>query len=204
LATEEMKIRKIVVTLEETMTEAGKTLEKPARRALAMAVIENPYAGTYVEDLSLLYDFGEKLGDLLTTRALEALGMKRDEAIHKIESYGKGAIVGDKGEIEHAHALIHPKLGKTARIALGGAEHGTAIIPSSAKVGNMGSALDIPLHYKRGAWVCSHWDAMEVRIPDSPKSDEMLVAIALTDSGRPLARIAGLQKQDAKGLDGLR
>jgi hypothetical protein len=199
-----MKIRKIVVTLEETLTEAEKVLERPARKAVAMAVIKNPYAGTYADDLSLLYDFGEKLGDLLTKKALEALGIKGDEAIHEIESYGKGAIVGDKGELEHTHALIHPKMGASIRAALGGPEHCKAIIPSTAKVASMGSTLDIPLHYKRALWVCSHWDAIEARISDSPRSDEMLVAVALTDSGRPLARIAGLQKQEAKGFDGLR
>ena len=204
MTAEDMKIRKIVVTLEKTMTEAERILERPHRRALAMAVIRNPYAGAYAADLSLLYDFGEKLGDLLTKSALEALWLKRDEAVQQIDSYGKGAIVGEKGELEHGHALIHPKLGASVRAALGGAEHCKAVIPSTVKVASMGSALDIPLHYKRALTVCSHWDTMEVRIPDAPMSDEVLVAVALTDSGRPLARIAGLQKQEAKGLDGLR
>jgi len=199
-----MEIRKIMVLTEETLREAGVRLEKPVRKAAALAVFKNPYAGRYVENLSLLYDYGEKLGDLLTRRALEALGITLEEAGDRVDSYGKGAIVGEAGELEHAHAILHPKLGKPLRELLGGVDYCKAIIPSAAKVGGPGTPLDIPLHYKRAAFVRSHYDALEVRIPDAPRADEILVAVALTEGGRPLPRIGGLRKEEVKGLDGLR
>lgn len=200
----EMEIRKLVVLLEETHREAGVKLEKPTRKAAAIAVFKNPFAGRYVEDLSLLYDYGEELGGLLARRALEALNIPPEEAREKVDSYGKGAIVGEAGELEHGHAVLHPKLGKPLRELLGGVDYCKAIIPSAAKIGGPGTPLDVPLHYKRAAFVRSHYDAVEVRIPDAPKADEILVAIALTDSGRPLPRIGGLKKEEVKGLDGLR
>ncbi|RLI30112.1 MAG: amino acid synthesis family protein [Candidatus Hecatellales archaeon] len=199
-----MEIRKLVVTVEETRMEAGKKLEKPVRKAAAIAVIKNPFAGRYVEDLSILYDYGEKLADILTRKALEALNITPEEAKEKIDNYGKGAIIGMDGELEHGHAILHPKLGKPLRELLGGVDYCKAIIPSAAKMGGPGTALDVPLHYKRAAFVRSHYDAMEVRVPDAPKPDEILVAIVLTDSGRPLPRIGGLKKEEVKGLDGLR
>lgn len=196
----EPEIRKIVTIVEETLIEAGRKLEKPARKAAAIAVIKNPFAGRYVEDLSPLYDFGETLGRILAEKALSVLRAKPEDA----ESYGKGAIVGTDGELEHAHAILHPKLGTPFREILGGVDYCRAIIPSAAKVGGPGTSLDIPLHYKRAAFVRSHYDAIEVRVPDSPKHDEILVGLAISDGGRPLARIGGLRKEDVKGLDGLR
>ena len=191
------KIRKIAVFLEETLTEMGHAVEPPTRRAAAAAVIENPYAGRYVEDLSELMDIGEELGELLTQKAVAALGIPANTA----ESYGKAAAVGENGELEHAAAILHPKLGTPVRRVLG---KGAALIPSSKKRGPAGVSLDIPLGHKDAAFVRSHFDGMEVRINDAPRAHEILVAIAVTDSGRPLPRVGGLTKSQIKGEDGLR
>jgi hypothetical protein len=191
------KIRKIATFVEETHLEAGRPVDPPTRRAAAVAVIENPHAGNYVEDLSELMTIGEELGELLTQRAVAALGIEATRA----ESYGKAAAVGENGEIEHAAAILHPKLGAPVRRVLG---KGAALIPSSKKRGGLGVILDIPLGHKDAAFVRSHFDGMEVRINDAPRSNEIMVAIAVTDSGRPLARVGGLTKNQIKGEDGLR
>ena len=191
------KIRKIVTFVEETRTEMGKPVNPPTRRAAAAAVIENPFAGNYVEDLTELMQIGEELGALLTERAVAALGIPRASA----ESYGKAAAVGENGELEHAAAILHPKLGAPVRKALG---KGAALIPSSKKRGGPGVALDIPLGHKDAAFVRSHFDGMEIRVSDAPRANEILVAIAVTDSGRPLPRVGGLTKDQIKGEDGLR
>jgi hypothetical protein len=191
------RIRKLATFLEETRSEMGREVRPPARRAAAVAVIENPYAGKYVEDLSELMDIGEELGELLTERAVAALGIEATAA----ESYGKAAAVGENGELEHAAAILHPKLGTPVRRVLG---KGAALIPSSKKRGGVGAIVDIPLGHKDAAFVRSHFDGMEVRINDAPRANEILVAIAVTDSGRPLARVGGLTKDKIKGEDGLR
>ena len=191
------RIRKIVTFVEETRTEMGRVIEPPTRRAAAVAVIENPCAGKYVEDLSELMAIGEELGGLLAERAVAALGIAGPSA----ESYGKAAAVGEDGEIEHAAAILHPKLGTPVRKALG---KGAALIPSSKKRGGLGVVLDIPLGHKDAAFVRSHFDGMEVRINDAPRANEIMVAVAVTDSGRPLARVGGLKKEEIKGEDGLR
>ena len=191
------KIRKIVTFVEETRSEMGKTVEPATRRAAAAAVIENPSAGRYVEDLTELTEIGEELGALLTERAVAALGIPGPS----VESYGKGAAVGENGELEHVAALLHPKLGTPVRKVLG---KGAALIPSSKKRGGPGVTLDIPLGHKDAAYVRSHFDAMEIRINDAPRANEIVVAIAVTDSGRPLARVGGLTKDQIKGEDGLR
>jgi len=190
-------IRKIATFVEETRNEMGRTIAPPTRRAAAVAVIENPYAGKYVEDLSELMLIGEELGELLTLRAVAALGI----APTSVESYGKAAAVGENGEIEHAAAILHPKLGAPVRKVLGG---GAALIPSSKKRGGLGVVLDIPLGHKDAAFVRSHFDGMEVRVNDAPRGNEIMVAVAVTDSGRPLARVGGLAKHQIKGEDGLR
>jgi len=191
------KIRKIVTFVEETRTEMGKAVNPPTRRAAAAAVIENPFAGRYVEDLSELMEIGEELGALLTERAVAALGIPGPSA----ESYGKAAAVGENGELEHAAAILHPRLGTPVRKTLG---KGAALIPSSKKRGGPGVALDIPLGHKDAAFVRSHFDGMEIRVNDAPRANEILVAIAVTDSGRPLPRVGGLTKDQIKGEDGLR
>jgi hypothetical protein len=190
-------IRKIVTVVEETMLEAGLSIAPPTRRAAAIAVIENPCAGRYVEDLTPLIAIGEELGALLTAKAVAALGIEGSAA----QSYGKAAAVGENGELEHAAAILHPKLGAPVRKILG---KGAALIPSSKKRAGMGTALDIPLGHKDAAFVRSHFDGMEVRINDAPRANEIMVAVAVTDSGRPLARVGGLTVAEIKGEDGLR
>lgn len=190
-------IRKIVTVLEETGRELDRQIDPPVRRAAAIAVIANPFAGRYVADLSALIEIGEELGGLLSERAVAALGIAGDQA----ESYGKAAAVGENGELEHAAAILHPKLGAPVRKVLG---KGAALIPSSKKRGGPGVALDIPLGHKDAAFVRSHFDGMEVRINDAPRADEIMVAVAVTDSGRPLPRVGGLTKDQIKGEDGLR
>ena len=189
-------IRKILTILEETHEEGGRPIVPPTRKAAAIAIVTNPYAGRYVQDLEVLIDLGERLGWLLGRRAVALLGIPPGQ----VQSYGKAAIVGEDGELEHAAAILHPKLGAPLRAAV---EHGAALIPSSAKRGGPGTTIDIPLGHKDAAYVRSHFDAMEVRVADAPRRDEILVAIAITDSGRPLPRIGGLEAGDAKGEDGL-
>lgn len=192
-----MEIRKIITVVEEIHSEVGKAVSPPARKAAAVAVIRNPYAGQYVDDLSVLMDYGEQLGAMLGKRAVAALGIPKEKA----ENYGKGAIVGLDGELEHLHAILHPKLGKPLRDQVGG---GKAIIPSSGKRGTAGTSLDVPLHYKDAAFVRSHYDAMEIQVPDAPRNDEIVVIVVVSDSGRPMPRIGGLTKDAIKGEDGLR
>ena len=191
------KIRKLIVQVEETRLEMGRSVHPPTRKAVAIAVIENPFAGRYQDDLAELMDIGEELGGLLGERCVQALGIQP----HQAESYGKAAIVGEAGELEHAAAILHPKLGAPLRKAL---EKGAALVPSAKKVGTLGSAIDVPLGHKDAAYVRSHFDAIEARVADAPRANEIVVAVALTDSGRPLARVGGLQKQEIKGQDGLR
>jgi Amino acid synthesis len=191
------KIRKIVTFVEETHTEMGQPVNPPTRRAAAAAVIENPFAGRFVHDITELMDVGEELGSLLTERAVASLGVPG----HSAESYGKAAAVGENGELEHAAAVLHPKLGTPVRKVLG---KGAALIPSSKKRGGPGVALDIPLGHKDAAFVRSHFDGMEIRVHDAPRANEILVAVAVTDSGRPLPRVGGLTKDQIKGEDGLR
>ncbi len=191
------RIRKIAVFVDEIHIEQGRPIDPPTRRACAVAVIENPFAGKFVEDLSDLMQVGEELGGLLGERAVKALGI----APAAVESYGKAALVGENGELEHAAAILHPKLGAPLRKAV---EKGAALVPSSKKRGGMGTVLDVPLGHKDAAYVRSHFDGMEVRISDAPRANEILVAVAVTDSGRPLPRVGGLTSDEAKGEDGLR
>jgi len=191
------KIRKLIVQVDETRLEMGRTIEPPTRRALAIAVIENPFAGRYAENLDELINIGEELGGLLGDKCVAALGMQPNEA----QSYGKAAIVGEAGELEHAAAILHPKLGAPLRKAV---EKGAALVPSAKKRGGLGTAIDVPLGHKDAAFVRSHFDAMEARVADAPRANEIVVAVVVTDSGRPLARIGGLQAHEIKGEDGLR
>jgi hypothetical protein len=191
------RIRKVVTVLEEVRSEMGRPVDPPSRRAAAVAVIANPFAGRFVEDLGDLVDIGEELGGLLAEKAVAALGIDGPSA----QGYGKAAAVGENGEIEHAAAILHPKLGGPVRKVLG---KGAALIPSSKKRGGPGVALDIPLGHKDAAFVRSHFDGMEVRINDAPRADEIMVAVAVTASGRPLPRVGGLTAAEAKGEDGLR
>ena len=191
------EIRKLVTIVEETRREIGRPIDPPTRKAAAVAVIANPCAGGYVADLEALMAIGEEMGELLGNAAVAVLGIAPAAA----ESYGKGAIVGESGELEHAAAILHPRLGKPLRTAV---EKGAALVPSAKKMGGPDTPLDVPLGHKDAAYVRSHFDAMEVRIGDAPRAGEIVVAVAVTDSGRPLPRVGGLTADQVEGKDGLR
>ncbi len=190
-------IRKLIVQVDEVRKEMGQTIDPPTRRAVAIAVIANPYAGRFSENLDELIAIGEELGGLLGNKAVAALGIAPAQA----QSYGKAAIVGEGGELEHAAAILHPKLGAPLRTAV---EKGAALVPSAKKMGTLGTAIDVPLGHKDAAFVRSHFDAVEARVCDAPRAGEIVVAVAVTDSGRPLPRIGGLQVNEIVGKDGLR
>jgi len=190
-------VRKLVLIVDETRKEMGREIKPPTRRAVAIAVIANPHAGRYSEKLDDLMEIGEELGGTLGRACVEALGIKPGQA----ESYGKAAIVGEAGELEHAAAILHPRLGAPLRKAV---EKGAALVPSAKKMGGPGTPIDVPLGHKDAAFVRSHFDAIEARVADAPRANEIVVAVAVTDSGRPLARVGGLQKNEIKGEDGLR
>jgi hypothetical protein len=190
-------IRKIILQVDEIHFDGGKAVNPPTRRALAMAVIANPYAGSFSESLEELIDIGEELGAMLGERCVQALGIAPEQA----QSYGKAAIVGEGGELEHAAAILHPKLGAPLRKAV---SKGAALVPSAKKQGTLGTAIDVPLGHKDAAFVRSHFDAMEARVADAPRANEIVVAVVVTDSGRPHPRIGGLQVHEIVGQDGLR
>jgi len=190
-------IRKLVTIVEDTVREMGQDIRPPTRKAAAIAVIENPFAGRHAEDLGELIGLGEMLGAMLGERAVQALGIAPGD----VQSYGKAAIVGEDGELEHAAAILHPKLGAPLRAAV---EKGAALVPSAKKRGGMGASIDVPLGHKDAAFVRSHFDAMEIRVPDAPRRDEIVVAVVVTDSGRPLPRVGGLTTAEILGQDGLR
>jgi hypothetical protein len=190
-------IRKLIVVVEETCREMEQDIAPATRKAAAIAVIRNSFAGRYAEDLEPLMAMGEELGGLLGERAVAALGVPPGA----VESYGKAAIVGERGELEHAAAILHPRLGAPLRKAV---EKGAALVPSAKKMGGVGTPIDVPLGHKDAAFVRSHFDAMEVRVADAPRGDEIVVAVVVTDSGRPLPRVGGLSKDQIKGEDGLR
>jgi hypothetical protein len=190
-------IRKLLVVVDETRIEMGRPVEPPVRRAVAIAVVANPYAGRWSDSLDELVAIGEELGGLLGERCVGALGIAPADA----QSYGKAAIVGERGELEHAAAILHPKLGAPLRVAV---QRGAALVPSAKKSGGPGTAIDVPLGHKDAAFVRSHFDAIEARVPDAPRADEIVVAVAVTAGGRPHPRIGGLQAHEIKGEDGLR
>ncbi len=175
-------IRKLVTVVEETRREIGRAVDPPVRQAAAIAVVANPYAGRFSRELGLLEEAGAVLGALLAGRAVAALGVGGAD----VHSYGKAAIVGERGEREHAAAVLHPRLGKPVREVVGPAR---AIIPSAKKIGGPGTRIDCPLHFKDDAWRFSHFDAMEVSVADAPRADEIVVVLALTTAGRPLHRV---------------
>ena len=193
----DIKIRKIVTIVDETRLEMGEQIDPPTRRAAVLAVIENPLAGRYEADLETLMQYGEELGGTLGNRAVAALGIQPEQA----QSFGKAAIVGESGELEHAAAILHPRLGKPLRTAV---SKGASLVPSAKKLGGLGTPIDIPLGHKDAAYVRSHFDAIEVRVPDAPRASEIVVAIAVTDSGRPIPRVGGLTTAEIVGENGLK
>ena len=192
----EFPIRKIPIRSEEIFHEGGPRGAPPRRRAAAMALVHNPFAGRYEPNLQPAMDDLKPLGALLTEKLIAALGGDIDA----IDGYGKGAIVGSAGEIEHG-ALWHVPGGYAMRERLRATK---AIVPSAMKVAGLGSSLDIPLGHTNAAYVRSHFDAMTVSIPDGPRHDEILYCIAMSCGPRIHSRMGGLEASHVKGEDGLR
>lgn len=192
----EPQVRKIVTLLEEIRHEGGPPPERPVLRAAALAVIANPFAGGHAADIAGFMDDLKPLGMEMARRLLAALGGDPSQ----VQSYGKGAIVGEAGESEHG-ALWHVPGGYAMRELLGGAK---AIVPSAMKLAGVGARLDVPLGHKDAAYVRSHFDAIEVGLPDAPRAGEMLLALAMTTGGRIHPRVGGLTLDQVKGEDGLR
>lgn len=189
-------VRKFVVKVEEIFHEGGPARAEPVKRGAVLAVIENPFAGRYVEEITDFMEDLKPLGLEMAGRLLEALGGDAS----KIEGYGKGAIVGGGGELEHG-ALWHNPGGYAMRELLGGAK---AIVPSTKKVGGPGARIDIPVTHVNASYVRSHFDAIEVGINDAPRANELLLVLAMTTGPRVHARAGGLEAKDIKGEDGLR
>ena len=174
-----MEIRKIVMLREALYAESGRKATQPATHAVAIAVLENPFAGRWVEDLSPLFDLGAQLGERLMPDLVKLLG---GPAV----AYSKAAIVGVQGELEHGHALVHPKLGKPMRAAIGG---GKAVICSNVKVAGPGAAIDMPFSNKDNVWSFDDFGTVTISVPDAPRPTEVVVAIAISDRVRPFPRI---------------
>lgn len=192
-----MDVRKYVSFIEEIRMDNGRELHPALKKAAAIAVIKNPFSGIYSQELEQLMDYGDTLGEELSQRAVQALNVDPKS----VQSFGKAAIVGLGGELEHAAALLHPKLGHAVRRVVGG---GKTMMPSAKKMGCVGTELDVPLHCKDAALVRSHFDAMPVRVQDAPRHDEIIVVVAMTTGGRPLPRVGGLKKEEISVWDGLR
>ncbi len=192
----DVKVRKFLVSVEEIHHEGGPVPEKPQRRGAVLAVIENPYAGAYHENIQPFMEDLKPLGLEMARKLLAALGGDPKS----IEGYGKGSIVGEAGELEHA-ALWHAPGGYSMREVLGGAK---AIVPSTKKVGGPGTRLDSPVTHVDASYVRSHFDAIEAGITDAPKANEMVVALVMTTGPRVHARAGGLAASEIKGEDGLR
>ncbi|GAJ93730.1 amino acid synthesis family protein [Agrobacterium sp. SHOUNA12C] len=192
----DVKIRKFLTVIEEIYHEGGKPVAKPLKRGAIVAVIENPFAGSYHEEITGFMKDLEPLGLDMANRLVAALG--GDPTV--VEGYGKGIIVGQAGELEHG-ALWHAPGGYAMREVLGGAK---AIVPSSKKVGGPGTRLDVPVTHINASYVRSHFDSIEVGVPDGPRANEMAVVLVMTTGPRVHARSGGLKVEDIKGEDGLR
>jgi hypothetical protein len=189
-------IRKFQTTVEEIFHEGGPPAAVPLRRAAVLVVLRNPYAGRYEPDILPMMEALNPLGLDMANQLIKVLGGDPKA----IQGYGKGAIVGSAGELEHG-ALWHVPGGYAMRAALGGAK---AIVPSAKKLGGPGTRLDVPITHIDASYVRSHFDAMEVGIPDGPKADELVYALVMTTGARVHARVGGLKAEEIKGEDGLR
>jgi hypothetical protein len=192
----EVQIRKLVITVEDTLHEGGPAPAKPNRRGAILAVIRNPFAGRYVEDIQPFMKDLEPLGLDMAKRLVAALGGSPSA----IEAYGKGAIVGEAGELEHG-ALWHAPGGYGMRAVLGDTK---AIVPSTKKVGGPGTRLDIPLAHVNAAYVRSHFDAMEVGLADGPRANEIVYGLVMATGPRVHSRAGGLKASEISGKDGFR
>lgn len=191
----DVEVRKIAVYVEETRHDGGPLLAEPVRKGWAAAVVANPYAGRYAEDIMPMMDALKPLGLTLSQRLTEALG-----GAGGVDAYGKGVIVGSAGEIEHS-ALWHVPGGYAMREILGRA---LAIVPSACKMGAIGASLDLPIHHKDACYVRSHFDAITLAIPDAPRANELVLAITMACGGRPHARAGGLKTSEIAKMDGQR
>ena len=192
----QIDIRKIAIGIEEIRHDGGPPLRQPILKGWAGAVVKNPYAGRYVPDITAMMEPLKPIGLELSQRLVAALGGDAK----RIEAYGKGAIVGSAGEIEHS-ALWHVPGGYAMRELLGQA---LAIVPSAVKMGALGAAIDLPTHHKDACYVRSHFDAITAMIPDAPRADEIVFFLAMTTGGRPHARVGGLTVEGIAKWDGLR
>ncbi len=192
----DVKVRKFLVSVEDIFHEGGPVATTPYRRGAVLAVIENPFAGSYHDNIQPFMDDLKPLGLAMAQKLLAALGCEPKS----IEGYGKGAIVGEAGEVEHA-ALWHAPGGYAMRDVLGGAK---AIVPSTKKVGGPGTRLDVPVTHVNASYVRSHFDAIEVGVTDAPRAGEMVVVLVMTTGPRVHARVGGLEASDIKAGDGLR
>jgi hypothetical protein len=192
----EVQVRKKLMMVEEIFHEGGAVSAKPLYRAAALAVIHNPFAGQYVEDIAGFMDDLKPLGLEMANSLIAALGGNA----RAVEGFGKGAIIGSAGELEHG-ALWHVPGGYAMRQLLGDAK---AIVASTKKVGGPGARLDVPITHINASYVRSHFDAMEVGITDAPRADEIVLALVMTTGPRIHARVGGLKASEIKGEDGLR
>lgn len=192
----DVEIRKIITVVEEIYHEGGPRADVPLRRAAAMAVIKNPFAGRYEPDIQGFMEDLKPLGLQMAKRLIDILG--GDPSV--VEGFGKGSIVGAAGELEHG-ALWHAPGGYAMRDLLGGAK---AIVPSAKKVGGVGARLDVPITHIDASYVRSHFDSMEVGVSDAPRADELAFILVMTTGARVHNRAGGLAAKDIKGEDGLR
>lgn len=188
-------LRKTAFSIEETFHEGGPISANPPRRAAAIAIIENPFAGRYVEDIQGFMEHLKPLGLRLSTRLVEMLG-----GADQIEGYGKGALIGEAGELEHG-ALWHAPGGYAMRELL---DNSSAIVPSTKKVGGVGARLDVPITHINASYVRGHFDAMEVGLNDAPRANEMALILVMSTGARVHNRAGGLAVEDIVGKDGLR
>ena len=191
-----VQVRKFATTVEEVFHEGGPAAAKPFKQGACLAVIRNPYAGRYEPNIQPFMKDLEPLGAEMAKRLIAAMGVPAKA----IEAYGKGAIVGPGGEIEHG-ALWHAPGGYGMRDVLGGTK---AIVPSTKKVGGAGARLDVPLSHINAAYVRSHFSAMEVGLPDAPRDDEIVFILTMSTGARVHDRAGGLKASEIKGEDGLR
>jgi hypothetical protein len=191
-----MKIIKLLSFIEESFAEAGRDADRPLRKVVVAGIVENPYAGQpFQQDLSALIEGSRSVGHAITRRGVELMGTE------KVESYGKGAIVGLAGEQEHGVAMLTTIFGDIMRDAVGG---GAAWVSSATKIGGPGTSIDIPLAYKDALYVRSHYDAMSVTLHSAPLPSQIAVICGFANRGRLNQRVGGVKKEEAKGLDGLR
>jgi len=191
----ELKLRKMLTIVEEIHHEGGPVADKPLLRTAAIAVIHNPFAGRFEPNIQGFMDDLRPLGLQMAETLVKTLG-----GADQVEGYGKGALIGAAGELEHG-ALWHAPGGYAMREAIGGTK---AIVPSAKKVGGVGARLDVPITHINAAYVRSHFDSMEVGVNDGPRADEMLLALVMTTGARVHSRSGGLEVDDIEGLDGLR